>query len=104
VGPNRRRAEASSGPFLKGHWHGERLHLGHLLEYLPNAAFSWSTLATLASEASHAMTSANSFSSSFLFFPSRDPPSSLVSSTSQAYVPLAPRSESLWKYSWRIMA
>lgn len=72
--------------------------------YLLTAAFSRSTSLIFASEDNHAITSANSFSSSSLLFPSRASPSSLTSSTSQSYVPDIPRCESRLKYRRRIIS
>lgn len=58
------------------HLQGEAWHFGHLLLYLVRAAFSRLTLLTFASEASHAMTSANSFSNACLSLFCRASPSS----------------------------
>ena len=88
---------------LNVHWHGACWHFGHLPLYFSRAAFSRSIPVMLAREASQAITSANSLSVSFLFPISIASRSSSTSSLSQSIVPLIPRSESLWKYSWRIM-
>jgi hypothetical protein len=77
------------------HWQGACWHFGHLCGYLLSVADSRSMPIMLARDASHAMTSANSFSVASLSVPSSASPSSLTSSTSQSYVPFIPRSESL---------
>ncbi len=79
------------------HWQGACWHFGHLCGYLLSVAVSRLMSIMLARDASHAMTSANSFSVASLSVPSSASPSSLTSSTSQSYVPFVPRFESLWK-------
>lgn len=58
------------------HLQGVVWHFGHLLLYFVRAAFSRLMLVTFASEASHAMTSANSFSNACLSLFCRASPSS----------------------------
>lgn len=66
------------------HSQGDCWHFGHLLGYLFSVAFSRSIPVTFAREASHAITSANSFSVACLSVPSRASPSSLTSSISHS--------------------
>ena len=68
------------------------------------AAFSRSIPVMLARDASHAMTSANSFSVAPLSSPLSASPSSSSSSASQLYVSSTPRSESRWKYKRLIIS
>ena len=58
------------------HLQGALLHFGHLLLYFVRAAFSRLMSVMFASDASHAMTSANSFSNACLSLFCRASPSS----------------------------
>ena len=98
------RAEAFGLALINVHWHGDCWHFGHLLLYLLMAAFSRSIPVMLARDASHAMTSANSFAVASLSEPFSASFNSSISSSSQLSVFSTPRLESLWKYSCFIIS